>query len=320
MGYHNDRLPVGIEQGSSGGPGWDNRIVELPDSGADEIVQVSSSPRWKFNIGFAVAQHGNVATVNAHYINRGGAANSFPFKHWTDFNSTASGTYTGTVNHQDQLIGTGDGSTKNFQLIKRYTSGSQTFVRTIRKPVSGTVVVALDTTQQTSGFTVDHSTGIVSFTTAPTLGVLVKAGFEFDVPVRYGEDADKWFEVRHDAYDASSVPSLTLVEQRDPGGDPEDLPMGGGRNHGVVTADFQISFDNGVAQSFTTNAAGLNGFLPDATNLADGRIRFHLRNSGSSSFTVKSSTGVTVGTVGVSATALVALFKDAGGAKAWVLK
>ena len=41
----------------------------------------------------------------------------------------------------DEALGTGDGATTAFQLVKRYASGSQTWVRTITKPVAGTVRV-----------------------------------------------------------------------------------------------------------------------------------------------------------------------------------
>jgi uncharacterized protein (TIGR02217 family) len=61
-------------------------------------------------------------------------------------------------------------------------------VRTITEPVAATVKVYLDGIQQLPGWSVDTTTGLVTFSTAPALGVEVTAEFEFDVPVRLGTD------------------------------------------------------------------------------------------------------------------------------------
>jgi uncharacterized protein (TIGR02217 family) len=66
-----------------------------------------------------------------------------------------------------------------FQLLKHYPSGSVIEVRTSTKPVTGTVQVYLDGIEQTSGWSVDTTTGLVTFGTAPALGVEVTADFEF---------------------------------------------------------------------------------------------------------------------------------------------
>jgi uncharacterized protein (TIGR02217 family) len=58
----------------------------------------------------------------------------------------------------------------------------------IAKPVAGTASVYLDGIEQLSGWSVDTSTGIVTFTTAPAAGVQVTADFEVDVPVRLDTD------------------------------------------------------------------------------------------------------------------------------------
>jgi uncharacterized protein (TIGR02217 family) len=83
-----------------------------------------------------------------------------------------------------QLLGTGDDTQTQFQLVKHYPSGSVVEVRTITKPVAGTVRVYLDDVEQASVWSVDTTTGLVTFSAAPALGVEVTADFEFDVPVR----------------------------------------------------------------------------------------------------------------------------------------
>jgi hypothetical protein len=68
------------------------------------------------------------------------------------------------VSATDQIIGTGDGSEMAFQLIKTYGSGGHSSVRKIKKPVAGTVRLALDAVEQMSGWSVDTTTGMVTFT------------------------------------------------------------------------------------------------------------------------------------------------------------
>jgi uncharacterized protein (TIGR02217 family) len=55
--------------------------------------------------------------------------------------------------------------------VKRYPSGSVVEVRTITKPVAGTVRVYKDGVEQLSGWSVDVASGIVNFTTAPAAGM-----------------------------------------------------------------------------------------------------------------------------------------------------
>ena len=127
---------------------------------------------------------------------------------WSDFKSSLPSVARGFA---DQSPGTGTGSTCFFQLVKSYTSGAQSWTRAIVKPVAGTVRVSLGGVEQLSGWTVDTTTGIVTFTTAPGSGVAVAAGFEFDVPVRFDSDS---MDVNLDIERLGSIPSIPLVEIR----------------------------------------------------------------------------------------------------------
>jgi len=120
-----------------------------------------------------------------------GSYQGFRWKDWMDYKSTA---VTGTVARTDQTLGTGDGADVTYQLIKTYTAGAGSRVRTISKPVSGSVLVEVGGVLQTSGagndYTLDYTSGLVTFTTGsvPATGGVVKAGYEFDVPCRFGID------------------------------------------------------------------------------------------------------------------------------------
>ena len=91
----------------------------------------------------------------AFFRARTGKAYGFRFKDWTDHRATG------------QLLGTGDDALTQFQLVKHYPSGSVIEVRTITKPVAGTVQVYLDGVEQLSGWSVNTTTGLVTFGTAP---------------------------------------------------------------------------------------------------------------------------------------------------------
>ena len=107
--------------------------------------------------------------------------------------------------------GTGNGSTRTFQLVKHYSSGAQSWTRAVSKPVAGSVTIALAGTPAPSGWSVDSTTGLVTFGTAPAAGVAVTAGFEFDVPVRFDTDT---LDITLDLERLGSITSIPLVEIR----------------------------------------------------------------------------------------------------------
>ena len=72
-------------------------------------------------------------------------------------------------------------------------------------------MVALNGIVQASGWTVDATIGQITFATAPANGVIVSAGFEFDVPVRF--DTDR-LDVTHDIERLGSITSIPLIEVR----------------------------------------------------------------------------------------------------------
>jgi len=84
-------------------------------------------------------------------------------------------------------------------------------VRTIAKPVVGSVMIALNGSPQASGWSVDSTTGLVTFATAPGSGVAITAGFEFDVPVRFDTDA---LDVTLGIERLGSITSIPLLEIR----------------------------------------------------------------------------------------------------------
>ena len=83
--------------------------------------------------------------------------------------------------------------------------------RRITRPVAGTVRVALGGVEMTSGWALG-ALGEVQFEEAPPVGAAVTAGFEFDVPVRFGDDQ---LSVSLAGFRAGEIPSIPLVEVRE---------------------------------------------------------------------------------------------------------
>ena len=110
----------------------------------------------------------------------------------------------------DQLLGTGDGATTRFPLVKLYGAASDGEVRVITRPVAISLLVAVGGVA-TSAWSLDAS-GAIAFATPPAAGASVTAGFLFDVPVRFAEDK---LTVDVNNFLAGEVPSVPLVEVRE---------------------------------------------------------------------------------------------------------
>ena len=207
MAFHEVRFPDNISRGARGGPERRTQIVELA-SGDEERNASWADSRRRYDVAYGIRRADDLAAVVAFFEARNGRLHGFRYKDWADYKSALPSQ---AITATDQQIGTGTGSLQTFQLAKRYTSGAQTWVRTIAKPVAGTVRVALGMVEQMSGWTLDTTTGVVTFTTAPAGGVIVRAGFEFDVPVRFDSDT---LDVTLDFERLGSITSIPLLEIR----------------------------------------------------------------------------------------------------------
>lgn len=185
MSFDETRLSLRIGFGSAGGPAFSTEIVTI-DGGYERRNQNWSQARRRFDAATGLRSASDVAALTAFFHARAGRARGFRLRDWSDYTSNANGT--GAASATDQPLGAGNGTTTQFQLAKTYTSGGVTHTRTIRKPVSGTVLVAVNGTPVASGWSVNTTTGIVAFTSAPASGAILTAGYSFDVPVRFDID------------------------------------------------------------------------------------------------------------------------------------
>lgn len=214
MAFLDLAFPRRISANVQGGPERRVDIVTLA-SGEEERNARWKNSRRSFDAGLALQDADDLAAVIAFFEETGGPLHSFRFRDWSDFSSAT--TSKSNPSATDQELGVGDGSQTDFQLVKTYGSLSP-YTREITKPVSGSVVVALNGAPQGSGWSVDNLTGVVSFSSAPGVGVTVSAGFKFDVPVRFDTQAllvDMAFFSEAKGEGLGAVPEIPLIEVRE---------------------------------------------------------------------------------------------------------
>ena len=208
MAFDDIRFPTSISRGATGGPERRTEIVTL-GSGAEERNSRWADSRRRYNAGFGVKSLDDIHAVIGFFEERRGRLHGFRWKDHADFKSCPPRQ---EISALDQQIGTGDGSTASFQLVKSYGEGLRNFVRTITKPVAGTVVVAVDGVA-TANVSVDHLIGVMTFLPGfvPGAGQVVTAGFAFDVPVRFDTDQ---LRINLAQFTAGDIPDIPVVEIR----------------------------------------------------------------------------------------------------------
>ncbi len=209
MRFHDVRFPASLSFGSQGGPERRTDVVTLAN-GFEERNTPWAHSRRRYNAGLGLRALDDIADLIAFFEARQGQLFGFRWKDWADYKSCQP---SHDVHFEDQVIAIGDGETLTFPLAKTYQSGEASYQRIITKPVAGTVVVGVqgDLLQEAIHFGVDTNTGIITFETAPDIGVEITAGFEFDVPVRF--DTDR-IHTSVANFQAGEVPDVPVVEVR----------------------------------------------------------------------------------------------------------
>jgi len=311
VGFHEVRFSDAISYGTSGGPGFSTSII-VTDSGAEERIPHWESARRRYDVKWAIKSRDELREVAEFYIRRLGPAYGFRYKDWLDYASTAEGRVSDdegiAVTAFDQLLRTGDGSLTQFQLVKRYQDLLVDRVRTITKPVQGTVRVGIDGVEQTSGWSVNTTTGIITFTTAPGGNLDVTAGYEFDVPVRFGKEVDLSLGMSHEAFDIGQIPNIPLVEIRDEVAQSEEFFFGGAA-YITLSADRTISLNDGRVLHVTPSANGYALLLPsNPTSLPGGGPYWYIHNASDSyTFEIRDHEDTLISLVGLGKTVEIVL-------------
>lgn len=205
--------------GQTGGPismARYSTIVNKGFSGFEARNRNWKSARRVYQLDLVGKTQGVYASLLAFFHAVSGMSDSFRFFDMTDFQINGITPCSPAV---------GDGNNKVFQMQQQYVVGSganaRTVLRTISKPImshqsatfngsgvnynssalitdfSGialldTVAAYLNGINQpgTNNYTIDATTGLITFATAPGVGVAVASTGQFDTPVRF--DSDDW--------------------------------------------------------------------------------------------------------------------------------
>lgn len=196
MAFDEVRFPTLIDYGYGGGPEYSTDVVVLA-GGAEKRNSNWQAARSRYEVAHRIKDQDQLDELITFFRARQGKARGFRFRDWFDYKL------------QDELIGAGDGSETEFQIIKTYTN-SVSEVRNITKIVTQsdanaiaaahgstalTFVVKVNTVAQTEGggndYTIDRNTGIITFNSPVTNTHPITVTCEFDIPVRF--DTDRMF-------------------------------------------------------------------------------------------------------------------------------
>ncbi len=196
MSHINARLPVEVEIGAVRiDPDFEDTEVAKSDGGREVTNIRTSQSRLRFEISYPHSEQDAVylAVKAAYKASRGG--NSFDFQDHSEFEAT------------DEQFGTGDGSTTVFNLYKSYTFGTEIYSRRIYRPVSP-ISLKVDGVAFPSGYSVNYTTGVVTFSVAPAADAVLTWSGEFNVPVRF----DSTFNTTLPATHLVHADTMTLIE------------------------------------------------------------------------------------------------------------
>ena len=197
--FHDVQFPTRISYGARGGPTFNTTVRQLR-SGQESRNANWSATRRRYDVTTAIQDEADKDEFLSFFINRKGKAHGFRFKDWADYSIVAG------------QIGVGDNVETQFQIIKTYNDGSYQTVRNITRPIGSTLKVYFDAVEQVSGFSLNDSTGIITFTTPPASPVVITVDCEFDTPCRF--DIDELSQVI-EAFDQYVGDGLAIVELRE---------------------------------------------------------------------------------------------------------
>ena len=201
--FADEAFPLSIGQGARVEPGFSTAIVTTA-SGHEQRNVDWASARMRYDAGPGVRSEADLATLIAFFRARRGCAQAFRFRDPLDHSSNGG---SGVPGAGDQMLGIGDGVATRFALIKHY--GDE--VRPITRPIAVSVRVTVAGAERTSGWTLSDG-GVIDFAVPPATAAEVRAGYLFDVPVRFEHDK---LDISTGMWAAGEVASVGLMEVRE---------------------------------------------------------------------------------------------------------
>jgi uncharacterized protein (TIGR02217 family) len=204
--FHDILFPIKIARGAVGGP---MRATSIKTNGVGK--EVRNTPFYNSRRRWEIASKGSnideLSEIIDFYEARMGRLFGFRFRDPMDSKSCSPKTNPSVI---DQEIGIGDGTKKDFQLIKKYGDAKGQYLRKITKPVANSVLIAIDgIARPHSEYAINYLTGIISFSTAPASAAAISAGFMFDTPVRFDNDS---LDFELDGFGTGQTNTIILIE------------------------------------------------------------------------------------------------------------
>lgn len=177
MIFIESRIDLGYNYGTTGGPRFKTTVV-VDGGGREQRICQWAQPLHSYS--FFRGEDNPIDNLELAYLqdfhrSANGSINGFRFRDWADYQIV------------DQMIGIGDGSQTDFQIYKGYNWAGYWTMRPITKPVASSMAVRLSGVQ-TDDFSLDTTTGLISFSRPPAAGSEIVVSCEFDVPVRFKQD------------------------------------------------------------------------------------------------------------------------------------
>ena len=205
--FHDVRFPLDVGFDAVGGPEFQTQVAMLA-SGHEQRNQAWAQARLSYDAGLGVRSEQDLVTLTRFFRGRRGRAFAFRFRDPMDWMSAGPGE---APRATDQLLGVGDGMQLSFQLVKRYGDAGAEEVRRISRPEPGSVRVSVAGVELFDGWQL-LAGGRLVFDEAPPIGAAVRAGYAFDVPVRFASDR---LDVSLSGVRSGEAPSVPLVEVRE---------------------------------------------------------------------------------------------------------
>lgn len=205
-------LPIAVRLGASYD---DDYAVEIVRTAGDLEYRrlLHGLPMRRWRVSYTQEQRALAAQVQSLYHRCFKSYAGFRVRCQDDCTTTPDGTSAPTeLDHPLTRISAGV-----YQLSKRYGVGGAVTslgypVRTIHKPVAGTVKIAKNGTLVSSGVVVDTTTGRVTISPAPLITDAITGGCRFDLPCRF----DGVLEVSSLGGNLRATASVDVVELLQP--------------------------------------------------------------------------------------------------------
>lgn len=219
-GFDDIEFPSFVNWGAKGGPTFKTTVV-TSTSGYEQRMVDFDAPRLTWQFDTTLATPAEIATIIQFYRARFGRAYGFRFRDWTDYmvgmqfvsgNWVPNGSPVQLVNVSTGAFIVGDGTTTVFQLSIIYVDSVRNTFRKITRPVTGYINIYLNSVLQASGYTVDVTTGLVTFSAAPGAGVAIQWAGLYDVPCRFDTDSMDLTSANGNIADWTSIKIIEIRE------------------------------------------------------------------------------------------------------------